>query len=124
MSGIRAAPSEQDLLAKLRAIDDGTPKLYALVNADGSSSLSTLGDARDAAAGMRAMIEPQAAVGETFNIGPAAAHAHREFVEYLGNRLGLEVVEVRHRKPRATGMSAAPRLCACSATALPVTSSR
>jgi nucleoside-diphosphate-sugar epimerase len=88
--------SEQDLLAMLRAIDDGTPKLYALVNADGSSGLSTLADARDAAAGMRAMFEPQAAVGEVFNIGPAAAHSHREFVEYLGKRLGLEVVEIRH----------------------------
>ena len=90
--------SEQDLLAKLRAIDDGTPKLYALVNADGSSSQLTLADARDAAAGMRAMIEPQVAVGEAFNIGPATAHAHREFVEYLGKRLALEVVEVRHQE--------------------------
>jgi nucleoside-diphosphate-sugar epimerase len=94
----RGGPAEQDLLARLRAVDDGTPRLYALVPADGSASLSTLGDARDAAAGMRAMIEPQAAVGETFNIGPAAAHCHREFVEYLGSRLGLDVVEIRHQE--------------------------
>lgn len=93
--------SEQDLLARLRAIDDGTPKLYALVRPDGSSSRSTLGDARDAAAGMLAMIEPHAAIGEIFNIGPAAAHSHREFVERLGGRLGLEVVEIRH--PEAEG---------------------
>jgi nucleoside-diphosphate-sugar epimerase len=92
--------SEHDLLTKLRAIDDGTPKLYALVNPDGSSNLATLADARDAAAGMRAMIEPAAAVGEVFNIGPAATHSHREFVEYLGQRLGAEVVEVRHEEAR------------------------
>lgn len=88
--------SRQEFLERLRAIDDGVPKLYALVNPDGSPGLSTLADARDGAAGMRAMIEPQAAVGEVFNIGPAAAHSHREFVERLGERLGLEVVEVRH----------------------------
>lgn len=92
--------SEQDLLAKLRAIDDGEQKLYALANPDGSSSLATLGDARDAATGMRAMIEPQAAVGEAFNIGPAEAHSHKEFVEYLGKRLGLEVVEIRSEQAR------------------------
>lgn len=93
-------PSEQDLLEQLRAVDDGRPKLYALVNPDGSSSPTTLGDARDAAAGMRAMIEPQAAVGQAFNIGPAAPHTLREFVTHLGARLGLEVVEIQHAEAR------------------------
>lgn len=93
-------PSEQDLLDKLRAIEDGADKLYALVNPDGSSSPTTLGDARDAAAGMRAMIEPAAAVGQAFNIGPAEPHNLRDFVTHLGTRLGMEVVEVRHSEAR------------------------
>jgi nucleoside-diphosphate-sugar epimerase len=41
------------------------------------------------------MIEPAEAVGEAFNIGPAQTHADRDFVEYLGKRLDLEVVEIR-----------------------------
>lgn len=93
--------AELDLLDRLRSIQDGDSKLYALVNPDGTSSPTTLGDARDAAAGMRAMIEPQAAVGEAFNIGPAGPHTIRDFVAHLGARLGMEVVELRH--PQARG---------------------
>lgn len=93
-------PNETSLLAALQAIDDGTEKLYALVGVDGVSSLSTLGDARDAASGMRAMLEPASPIGEAFNIGPAASHADRELVDHLGTRLGLDVVEVRHPSAR------------------------
>lgn len=95
-------PTETSMLAALQAIDDGSETLYALVGVDGVSSLSTLGDARDAAAGMRAMLEPAAPVDEAFNIGPAAPHADRDLVEHLGTRLGLEVVELRHPSARAS----------------------
>jgi nucleoside-diphosphate-sugar epimerase len=100
----RVAPSpvETSLLTALLAADDGTDKLFALVNPDGVSSLSSFGDARDAAAGMRAMIEPAAAIGEAFNIGPATPHSDRELVEYIGERLGLPVVEIRHAAARPT----------------------
>jgi nucleoside-diphosphate-sugar epimerase len=94
------SPADQHLLIALEAIDDGSQKLYSLVASDGTSSRSTLGDARDAAAGMRAMIEPLAAVGESFNIGPAAAHDDREFVKHLGDRLDLEVIEIRSSAAR------------------------
>jgi nucleoside-diphosphate-sugar epimerase len=46
------------------------------------------------------MIEPAAAAGEAFNIGPATPHVERDLVEHLGRRLGLEVVEVRHASAR------------------------
>jgi nucleoside-diphosphate-sugar epimerase len=92
--------AQTSLLAELRKIDDGTAKLFALVAEDGSSSRSTLGDARDAAAGMRAMLDGEEPVGQAFNIGPAAPHDDRELVEHIGRRLGLEVVEVRHRSAR------------------------
>ncbi|HEY7047599.1 MAG TPA: NAD(P)-dependent oxidoreductase [Jatrophihabitantaceae bacterium] len=100
----RPAPSadEQALLDDLHAADDGTDtKMYALVGPDGAASYSTYGDARDAAAGMRAMIEPEGAVGEAFNIGPAAPHADRELVEHIGRRLGVEVAEIRNAGVRA-----------------------
>lgn len=91
----RLSATEQHLLDALEAADDDSEKLYALVAEDGTSSLSTLGDARDAAAGMRAMIDASAAEGEAFNIGPAAPHSDRDLVEHLGKRLDLEVVEIR-----------------------------
>jgi nucleoside-diphosphate-sugar epimerase len=98
----RAAPTpgETSLLARLREIDDGSEKLFALVGEDGVSSRSTVGDARDAAAGMRAMLEPDAPIGEAFNIGPAEPHNDKDLVEHIGRRLGLEVVEVRHASVR------------------------
>jgi UDP-glucose 4-epimerase len=91
---------DRSLLDALRSADDGTDKLYALVDVDGTSSLSMLGDARDAAAGMNAMLEPPEAVGEAFNIGPGAPHADRELVHHLGERLGQDVVEIRHPSVR------------------------
>ena len=46
------------------------------------------------------MIEPPEAVDEAFNIGPAEPHVERDLVRYLGERLGLEVVEIRHPATR------------------------
>jgi nucleoside-diphosphate-sugar epimerase len=101
LSARHAPTAEQtELLSLLQAIPDGTNKLYALVGEDGTSSASTYGDARDAATGMRAMLEPEAPIGEAFNIGPAAPHDDRALVEHIGNRLGMEVVEIRHRSAR------------------------
>ena len=50
--------------------------------------------------GMRAMLEADAAIGEAFNIGPAAPCSEGNFVEHLGVRLGLKVVEIRQERPR------------------------
>jgi nucleoside-diphosphate-sugar epimerase len=98
----RRAPSadQTEMLSVLQAIPDSDDKLYALVAEDGTSSAATYADARDAATGMRAMLEPEAPVGEAFNIGPAAPHDERALVEHIGNRLDMEVVEIRHRSVR------------------------
>jgi len=91
----RLTQGEEELLGRLREIDDGRPRLYSLVAPDGTSSLSMIGHAEDAAQGMRAMLEPTEAIGEAFNIGPASPHADRQLVEALGAALGIEVTEIR-----------------------------
>lgn len=98
----RQAPTadQLELLELLQSVADGTDKLYALLAEDGSSSESTYADARDAAAGMRAMLEPDAPIGEAFNIGPAGPHDDRALVKHIGSRLGMDVVEIRHRSVR------------------------
>jgi UDP-glucose 4-epimerase len=94
----REAAASPGLLDDLRAA--GQDKLYVLTGPDGVAGTVTYGDARDAAAGMRAMIENEAAIGEEFNIGPAAPVSERDFAEHLGQRLGLEVVVIKQDKPR------------------------
>jgi nucleoside-diphosphate-sugar epimerase len=71
-----------------------------LTGPDGVAGTVTYGDARDAAAGMRAMLENDAAIGEAFNIGPAAPVSELDFTEHLGARLGLDVVVIKQDKPR------------------------
>lgn len=93
-------PAEASVAAALAAYDDGTERLYVLVAPDGTSSTTMLTAAEDAAAAVAAMIEPVEAIGEAFNIGPAAPHIERNLVAHLGCRLGLEVVELRHPAAR------------------------
>jgi UDP-glucose 4-epimerase len=93
---------EESVVSALAPYDDGTERLYVLVAPDGASSTTMLTAAEDAAAGLASMIEPPQAVGEAFNIGPAAPHVERDLVEHLGRRLGLEVVEVPHPAARAS----------------------
>jgi nucleoside-diphosphate-sugar epimerase len=83
------------LLRELRRIDDGQERLYFVADADGRPSISTLNDARDAADGLRRIAAAPEALGEAFNIGPAAPHAEQELAEHAGERLGLPVSVVR-----------------------------
>jgi nucleoside-diphosphate-sugar epimerase len=94
----REAAGSPGLLDELRAA--GKDKLYVLTGPDGVAGTVTYGDARDAAAGMRAMLENDAAIGEAFNIGPAAPVSELDFTEHLGARLGLDVVVIKQDKPR------------------------
>jgi nucleoside-diphosphate-sugar epimerase len=94
------SPAEQAVLAGLRSVDDDYEKLFVLAGPDGATGTVTYADARDVAAGMRAMLEADAAVGEAFNIGPAAPCSEGDFVGHLGMRLGLEVVEIWQKRPR------------------------
>lgn len=93
-------PAERGVLAGLRSVDDDHEKLFVLTGPDGATGTVTYADARDVAAGMRAMLEADAAIGEAFNIGPAAPCSEGDFVEHLGVRLGLKVVEIRQERPR------------------------
>jgi UDP-glucose 4-epimerase len=54
-----------------------------------------LGDARDAAEGILAVLERPAAVGEVFNIGAQAPFAADEIVHYVAKKTGLPVVSAR-----------------------------
>ncbi|MEO8828205.1 NAD(P)-dependent oxidoreductase [Lapillicoccus sp.] len=92
--------TQSSVMSALEAADDGSDRLFVVVDPDGTESLSMLTSADDAAAGLAAMIEPESAIGEAFNIGPAAPHPDREVLAHLGTRLGLEVVEVRHPSAR------------------------
>ncbi len=85
---------EEGLLTQLRDLVTTGDKLFVLTDLEGTPSLTMIGDARDVARGMRAMIEPVEAVGEAFNIGPEAPHSDRQFVCALGSGLGMEVVEI------------------------------
>jgi nucleoside-diphosphate-sugar epimerase len=94
------SPEDRTVLAALRDIEDPDAALYLLTGPDGLAGTVTYGDARDAAAGLRALIDADAAVGEAFNIGPAAPCSERDFTEHLGRRLGLPVTEIALPTPR------------------------
>ncbi len=87
--------AEQELHGLLGVHDDGSDKLFVLIDPDdATSSLSMLTHPRDVAVAMRAMIDVPEAVGEAFNIGPEAPHSERELVRALAEVLGLPMVEV------------------------------
>jgi UDP-glucose 4-epimerase len=86
--------ADLELLAALRAIDDGARRLYVVADPQGRTAVSTLNDARDCAAGMVLALDSPLAVGEAFNIGPAAPYAEAELVGHLGRRLGVPVSTV------------------------------
>jgi UDP-glucose 4-epimerase len=92
--------TEASLVAALGRHDDGTDRMFVLVAPDGTSSLTMLTAAEDAAAGLAAMLESPDAVGEAFNIGPADPHVERDLIHRLGDRLGLEVVDIAHAATR------------------------
>ncbi len=92
--------AEDQLLSELGRVGGATDRLLLLTDSEGAASLTMITDARDAAEGLRATIETPEAVGEAFNIGPEAPHSDREFVEELGRRLDMQVVEVRYEAVR------------------------
>lgn len=83
--------ADRELLAALRPYADAGPSLYLVADAAGGTAVSTLNDARDAAAGIVLALDHPLAIGEAFNIGPAAPYAEAELLWHLGRRLGLPV---------------------------------
>lgn len=96
----RPSEAEAELAATLASLDADDRTLFSLVAPDGTPSLSMIGDPRDAARALSAMIDADEAVGEAFNVGPIAPHSDDVLVQHLGARLSLPVVEVRSRSVR------------------------
>jgi nucleoside-diphosphate-sugar epimerase len=87
-------PEDEDLLETLQAHDDGTEQLFVIVDEAGHAPATNLADARDLAQGIHlALVRPEA-VGESFNIGPAAPHGEDELVRHIADRLDLRVVVI------------------------------
>lgn len=92
--------ADASLLGKLRAIDDGTERLFVTTGADGTTALTMITDARDIAAGLRLLLTTSEARGTAFNLGPAAPHTDAWLVGHIADRLGLDLVTVPHAEMR------------------------
>jgi len=110
-AGADPGAAGRELLAALRSVDTGRPRLFVVADAEGRTAMSTLNDARDGAAGIMLALDDPAAVGEAFNIGPATGYAEAELVGALGDRLGVPVVTIRsgHFRPSWVVSSAKAR---------------
>ena len=92
---------DRDLLAILRDLDDGSDQVFVLADPDGRVSKSNLADARDLAQGFALALTRPEAVGEAFNIGPAAEHDEEAFVRHIADRLGVRYTVIRRPSVRA-----------------------
>ena len=93
---------ERDLVAALRDHDEGREQLFVLADPDGRIGTTNLADARDTARGLYLLLTHAAAVGEAFNIGPAAPHDEEELVAHIARRLGMEYVVIRRPAVRSS----------------------
>ena len=96
------AEIDTDLLAALKRIDDGTPRLFMQVSEDGAAKEMTLNDARQTADCIALAMDADAGIGETFNAGPAAGYDEAEFMTYLGERLDIPLVTVPSANARSS----------------------
>jgi UDP-glucose 4-epimerase len=94
------SPGDVALLDKLEHYDDGTERLFYLVDESGVASMSMLTHPSDVALGIRALVHHPEAIGEAFNIGASAPFSERTFVEHLAARLDLEAVAITHKDLR------------------------
>lgn len=95
LAGLENRSADDDeLLDTLRAHDDGVEQLFVLADEQGQVPATNLADARDLANGLHLALTRREAIGETFNIGPAAPHGEDELVRHIGAALGLRVVVI------------------------------
>ena len=95
---LRALPPDEAITAAiqvLEAVAGTAEKHYVGCGPDGTPYKMGICDVRDLVQGMLLALEHPAAVGETFNLGPARAVDFGEFVPHLARATGLEVVSVR-----------------------------
>jgi UDP-glucose 4-epimerase len=93
---------EDSLLADLRRNDSGRERLFVLSDADGNIPSTNLADARDTAQGLWLLLTHPAAVGEAFNIGPAAPHSDDQLAAHVADRLGMDYVVIRRPTVRSS----------------------
>jgi UDP-glucose 4-epimerase len=95
------SPDEQGLLDALRAADTGRERIFVLADLDGRTSTTNLADARDTAQGLWLLLTHPSAVGEAFNIGPAAPYNEEQLAAHVADRLAMDYVVIRRPNVRA-----------------------
>jgi len=93
---------EESFLTELRRHDTGREQTFALADMDGRIATTNLADARDTARGLYLMLTLPQAVGEAFNIGPAAPYHEAELARHVADRLGMESIVIRRPSVRAS----------------------
>jgi UDP-glucose 4-epimerase len=93
---------EEALLGDLQRHDAGRERLFVLADSEGRVATTNLADARDTAQGLYLMLTLPQAVGETFNIGPAAPYNEEELAAHVAERLGMDYVVIRRPNVRAS----------------------
>jgi nucleoside-diphosphate-sugar epimerase len=83
--------AQDETLAVLDALDDGSDALIALADLEGNPEIRQWGDARDVAEGCLLTLENERADGETFDLGGAAPFSTLELATYIGERTGRSV---------------------------------
>ncbi len=93
---------EESFLADLRANDSGRERVFVLADMDGNIATTNLADARDTSNGLWLLLTHPAAVGEAFNIGPAAPYNEEQFAAHVADRMGMDYVVIRRPSVRAS----------------------
>lgn len=95
-----ATAADETFLHRMKEASGGFERLLLVTDSEGVASSTMITDARDVAAAMRAMIDIPEAIGEAFNVGPAAPHSDRILVSALSEALDLELIEIPHEAVR------------------------
>jgi UDP-glucose 4-epimerase len=93
---------EEAFLAELRRHDTGRERVFVLADMDGNVPTTNLADARDTAQGLYLMLTLPQAVGEAFNIGPAAPYNEERLAAHVADRLGMDYVVIRRPNIRSS----------------------
>jgi UDP-glucose 4-epimerase len=95
LRGFPPSPAVERSIAALEAVATDVERHYVGCAPDGTPYRMGICDVRDMVSGLRLALEHPAAVGETFNIGPAGSFDFDEAVAHLARATGLDVVPVR-----------------------------
>ena len=102
LSGLPSlSADDEELLDTLRTLDDGTEQLFVLADQKGAVPATNVADARDLAQGIHLALTRREAIGEVFNVGPAAPHGEDQLVRHVAEALGLRwiVIPRPHIRP-------------------------